>query len=479
MFLHQQSLDGLGCFSYVIGSCQTGECAVVDPQRDVACYLEIAAAQGFTITHVIETHVHADHVSGCCELAERTGAAISIHAAAEVCYPHVPLADGDRLVFGECVLEVLFTPGHTRDGICLLLSDTSRGDQPVCVLTGDTLLLGDVGRPDLVPGECAEAMAALLYDSLHTRLLTLPDELVVYPGHGAGSLCGRGLRAGCSTTIGEERRTNQALQATSREAFVAPVVSNQPQRPANFSCIKALNTRGAAPLGNEPLRSIAPLEAAWLLEHGHVLVDIRRLKEFAHGHVRGSVNLPLTQQFATRAGQLLAPGVPVVLLADDTPDRPHDDTPEVEEAAVALARVGYDQVVGFIDDGLCGWQAAGLPLVRAEFRQASPCDIARLLGDTATEQPVLIDVREPWEWQQGRLPGAIHIPLYQLERRANEVDPGRPVIAYCKGGTRSQSAALLLAQLGHRAVYNLSGGIDAWHAAGYPVVYCSENEMSL
>lgn len=469
MFFHQQVLDGLGCFSYMIGSHQTGECVVVDPRRDVGGYLEIAADAGLTITHVIETHLHADHVSGCCELAARTGAAIYVHAAAGARYPHVPLHDGDRLVLGECAFDVLHTPGHTRDSICLLVSAAGAAR---FVLTGDTLLIGDVGRPDLVPGHPAEAMAGMLYDSLHAKLLVLPDELVVYPGHGAGSLCGRGLRAGASTTIGAERRASEALQLPSRDAFVAQLARNQPARPANDGCIKALNTAGPPLIGRAArLRPIPALEAARLLERGHVLVDLRSPGEYSGGHVPGAVNLSIAQgQFVSRAGQLLTPGAPIILLSDDTPDRPRGDVPDVERAAQALARVGYDQVVGFVDDGLCAWQAAGLPIARVPLWHASPGDVMRLLAEQRAEPPLLVDVREPSEWAEGHLPDAVHVPLSQLGSRAHELDPSRPVIVYCKSGVRSERAALLLGQLGHRPVYNLAGGITAWRAAGYPTI---------
>lgn len=460
MFFYQMALDGLGCFSYMIGSRKTGACAVVDPQRDVDCYLKIAAAEGLTITHVIETHVHADHVSGCCELAARTGATIYIHAAAGVSYPHVPLHDGSRLVIGECVLDVLHTPGHTRDSICLLVSDRGSGPFPQCVLTGDTLLLGDVGRPDLVPGESAEAMAGLLYDSLHAKLLTLPDELPVFPGHGAGSLCGRGLRRGSSSTIGAERRSNEALQAPSREVFVARVLQNQPQRPANYTCIKGLNAQGAPALSRERPRALAPQEAMRLIEQGHVLVDLRDPAEYARGHARGALNIPVGQ-LASRAGQLPQPDMPLLLMGEE---------PDVGRAVLALARIGYDRVAGFVEGGIAAWRAAGLPTARLGLRNVVPHTIARLLGEGCSGGLLLLDVREPWEWMQGHLPGAMHIPLGDLERRAGEVDPTRPVVVYCKGGVRSQQAAMFLAQRGHEAVYNLAGGLEAWRAAGLPIV---------
>jgi hydroxyacylglutathione hydrolase len=470
MFFHQTSLEGLGCFSYMIGSHQTHECAVVDPQRDIAAYLEIAAHNGLTITYVIETHVHADHVSGCQELAAATGATICIHQNAGVCYPHLALNDGDRLMLGECQIDVLFTPGHTLDSICLVVTDTSCGERPAFVLTGDTLFVGDVGRPDLVAGLVPTDMAALLYASLHDKLMILPDGLRLYPGHGAGSLCGRNVQAGRCTTIGRERASNTALQARSCEEFVDSVALNLPQQPANFHRIKELNTHGAPSLGARGPRPIEPIEALNLLGQGYVLVDIRSLMDFSRAHVRGAVSLPLADsQFCGRAGQLLTPGTAIVLFDDDIPDTLRDDTTNLEQAATALARVGYDCVAGYVAGGLSAWQQSNLPLVSIPLRQATSHDVAALLADERAGKPQLIDVREPWEWEQDHLAGAIHIPLHQLERRAHEVEQCRPVIAYCRGGTRSQTAASILAQLGYSVVYNMVGGIESWRRAGYPV----------
>jgi glyoxylase-like metal-dependent hydrolase (beta-lactamase superfamily II)/rhodanese-related sulfurtransferase len=470
MFFFQKSLEGLGCFSYMIGSCQTGECAVVDPQRDIADYLEIAAEHGLKITHLIETHVHADHVSGSQELAAQTGATIYIHENAGACYPHQPLNDGDRLTLGECRIDVLFTPGHTLDSICLLVTDMACGDQPAFVLAGDTLFIGDVGRPDLVPGMAATAMAALLYDSLHGKLMALPDDLPVYPGHGAGSLCGRSMQAGRWSTIGRERHANHALQAPSRDEFIRRVALDLPQQPANSCRIKELNRHGAALLSGCGPRPLDPNQVLSLLGQDHILVDIRSLVDFNWGHARGAINIPLdSSEFCRQAGQLLPPGAAVVLIDDDTPDTLRDDIPNVEKASRALACVGYDRVVGFLDDGMCAWQRASLPTVSITLQQASPDDVASLMADECCDKPQIIDVREPWEWEQGHLPEALHIPLNQLDQRAHEVDQCRPVIAYCRAGTRSLKAASLLAQLGHRAVYNLAGGIESWRQAGYPV----------
>ena len=470
MFFHQKLLEGLGCFSYMIGSHQTGECAVVDPQRDIADYLEIAADNHLKITHLIETHVHADHVSGSQELAAQTGATIYIHENAGACFPHQPLKDGARLVLGECQLDVLFTPGHTLDSICLLVTDMARGDYPEFVLAGDTLFVGDVGRPDLAPGMTATDMAALLYASLHDKLMTLPDDLPVYPGHGAGSLCGRTMQAGRSSTIGRERQSNQALQATSHDEFIQCVTRDLPQQPANYRRIKELNIHGAPLLSACGPQPLEPARVVRLIGQDHIVVDIRSVRDFSWGHVRGAVNIPLaSSQFCGQAGQLLPPGAAIILIDDDTPDTLYDDMPNVERAANMLACVGYDRVAGYLDGGLCAWHQANLPIMSSVLCEASPRDAASLLADDRPSRPQLIDVREPWEWEQGHLPEALHIPLGQLERRAHEVDPCRPVIAYCRGGTRSLTAASILAQLGHGVVYNLAGGIESWRRAGYPV----------
>ena len=342
--------------------------------------------------------------------------------------------------------------------------------KPKFVLAGDTLFIGDVGRPDLVPGLAATNMAALLYASLHDKLMTLPNDLRVYPGHGAGSLCGRSMQAGRYTTIGQEQESNLAIQARSCDQFIEDVTQNLPQQPANFGRIKQLNTHGAPVLNGCSPRPIDPTEVLNLLGQDHVLVDIRSLMDFSRGHVRSAVSIPLaTNTFCGQAGQLLAPGAALILMDDDIPDTLRDDTSNVEKAAKALASVGYDQVVGYVEGGMSAWSRAHLPVVSIALRQASPHDVAGLLADDSAGKPQLVDVREPWEWDQGHLPDAVHIPLYQLERRTHEVDQCRPVIAYCRAGTRSQTAASILAQLGHRVVYNLAGGIESWRQAGYPV----------
>ena len=470
MFFYQTMVEGLGCYSYMIGSQQTGECVVVDPQRDVERYLEIAHANRLTITRVIETHVHADHVSGCRALAAYTGAAICLHERAGVRYPHTALCDGDTLTLGECCITVLFTPGHTPDSICLHVQDCTPGAEAVFVLTGDTLMVGDVGRPDLVQAQAAGDMAARLYHSLHEQLLCLPDDTRLYPGHGAGSLCARNLRAGNFTTIGQERCSNPALQAPTLEAFVEAVATNLPQQPANFRYIKSLNTQGTAQIECGGPRPLAPSQAARLLSQGHVLVDTRSLVDFSMAHMGGAVNLPLDDaQFASRAGYLLTPGAAVVLICDDTPDALERQCDRAKRAAECLARVGYDRVAGYIEGGVQACQRAGLPLATVALRQANPCEIAMLIYDEQSSGAQLVDVRELWEWNQGHLPGAIHIPLAQLEQRAHEIERGRAVVAYCRGGTRSQIAAAILAQMGHRQIYNMVGGIESWRKAGYPV----------
>ena len=352
MYFEQFYLGCLAHASYMLGS--EGEAAVVDPQRDVEIYLNAADQQGLKIRHIFETHLHADFVSGHVELAKRTGAKIYIGAQAGATFPHEALHDGSEVRFGKLRIKALETPGHTPEGICLVVTDEEKSQEPWAVLTGDTLFIGDVGRPDLSKTHTPQQLAGMMYDSLHNKLLKLRDDVLVYPAHGAGSLCGRNMRAERSSTIGTERLTNYALQIKSREEFIRQLTENLPSRPEYFLQDAQINRAGAPALSE--LRDLPPISAAELnelLQQGVFVLDVRPNADFAAAHIPGSVNIALSGQFASWAGAIMGLSARPVLVAD---------TPEQHsEARLRLARVGIEDPRGFLQGGIAAWKQAGLP----------------------------------------------------------------------------------------------------------------------
>jgi glyoxylase-like metal-dependent hydrolase (beta-lactamase superfamily II)/rhodanese-related sulfurtransferase len=460
MYIEQFFVDGLGCASYLIGCEGKGIAAVVDPDRDVQKYIDAARTRGMSITHIIETHLHADHVSGNTDLAARTGADIYLHEAAGAEFPHRPIKDGDTLQLGAVKIHVRHTPGHTPESVTLLISDTTRAETPWMALTGDLLFVGDIGRPDLVGVEAARGLAGHLYDSLFHNLLKESDHLMLYPGHGAGSLCGRSIGAVRSTTLGFEKQFNPALEARNKEDFVEYMTSNLPEQPGNHRRIKAANRQGPRPLGEITPRPLPLMQALPYFRQGAALLDTRPKANYVEKHVPGSVNLPIDDdQFSNRVGFVLPAGAPIILLADQEED--------YRKAVLALARVGYEDVIGYLEDGLSGWEAMGLPVTSGDVEDVQAKALSTLLQDDAP--PVVLDVREPWEYESGHLPGAVLIPLGQLSQRFSELDPERPVAVICQSGSRSQSAAMLLAQKGFGKIYNVMGGMNAWERHGLPV----------
>lgn len=460
MYFKQFYLGCLAHASYLVGS--KGEAAVVDPRRDVDEYIEEAERHGLKIKYVVETHLHADFVSGHKELAERTGAEVVFGAKAEATVPHRAVEEGDELSVGDVTLRVIETPGHTPEGISLLVADASANGEPPKVLTGDTLFVGDVGRPDLAGarGYTTEAMAAMLYDSLHEKLLKLPDETEVYPAHGAGSMCGRNISKETSTTIGEQRRFNYALRPMPREDFVKLMTADLPERPAYFERDAELNRAGAAPLAElQRPAALAPAEVARLAQSGeHVILDVRAADSFGGAHVSGSLNIGLGGQFASWAGSLITLGTPLLIVADS------DE--QIDEAVTRLARVGHERVVGYLDGGMRAWLDAGL-----ETSSVTQISVAQL-RDMLDARPDLqvLDVRRPGEYDSGHAPRAASAPLGPrlAEDTAARLDPVRPVAVICAGGYRSSAATSLLAPRGFQ-LFNVTGGTAAWTGAGYPV----------
>jgi len=437
----------LGCLahaSYIVDD--DGEAAVIDPQRDVDLYIDLARERGLTIRWVIETHLHADFVSGHLELARRTGATICMGAGSGAAFDHRVLHDGDELSLGRNLLRTLATPGHTEEGVCILAVEAGK---PLAVFTGDTLFIGDVGRPDLSPTHTPQQLAGILYDSLHTKLLTLPDDTIVYPAHGAGSLCGRQMSEDASSTIGRERRTNYALLARSREQFVELLTGDLPPRPTYFNDEVALNRSGATPLEDlPPVPALTPDEVATLQAEGAIILDTRSTTDFAAAHIPGSINVALSGQFASWAARVLGVGARVVIVAED------DDA--IQESRVRLARVGLEDVAGALSGSIFAWINAGKPVQAVD--QINAVDLKDWDG-------TILDVREASERSAGAIPGSLSIPLPDLRSRLSELDPVSPILVHCKGGYRSSCAASILQSAGFPAVVNLTGGYDAWQLA--------------
>ncbi len=458
MYFQQFYLGCLAHASYLLGS--DGVAAVVDPQRDVEIYLEEAQQQGLRIEHIIETHLHADFVSGHRELAARTGARIYLGQKAGARIAHVPVKDGEAIRFGRCELRFLETPGHSYDSICILVTDLERSADPWGVLTGDTLFIGEVGRPDLSPNYTAEELASMLYDSLHQKLLKLRDAVEVFPAHGAGSLCGRNISPERQSTIGKERAFNYALRPMSREDFIHLMVGDLPERPEYFFRDKEINQAGAPALAElPPLAVLEPAEVARRQAAGAIVLDTRPAARFGAGHVPGSLHLSLCGQYASWAGTLIGIGPPVILVTDDAKS--------VEDSRVRLARVGIENVVGYLGGGILAWERAGLPL--AEVPQISVLQLYEQLCDQPASVQV-VDVRRPPEWSAGHIEQARLKPLHKLSEDLDDLDRQRPVVVHCQGGYRSSAASSLLKAAGFQQVMNVIGGFDAWKTHGLPCV---------
>ncbi len=455
MYFEQFYLGCLAHASYMLGS--QGEAVVVDPQRDVDLYLKAAEEHGLNIRHIFETHLHADFVSGHKELAARTGAKIYFGAQAGATFSHVAVHDGFELRFGKAQIKVLETPGHTLESICLVVTDDEQPIKPWAVLTGDTLFIGDVGRPDLSRTHPPEQLAGMLYDSLHNKLLKLPDAVLVYPAHGAGSLCGRNMRAERSSTIGTERLTNDALKIQTREEFVRQLTSNLPARPEYFLQDAEINRGGAPALSDLPqLKAISPAELKAILEEGGMALDIRPGDQFAAGHVPGSINIPLSGQFASWAGTILGLSSRPVLIAD-TPE-------QLSEARLRLARVGIETERGYLEDGIAGWKRAGLDL--STLREVS---VQELQQQLSANQMHVLDVRREAEWMAGHVDGAAWWPLDRFRISPPEVDLNVPLAVHCQSGYRSMIACSLLQRAGFKNVVNVCGGFGAWQGAKLPI----------
>jgi hydroxyacylglutathione hydrolase len=447
----QYYLDCLSHASYLVGDEFSGRAVVVDPQRDISSYLADAADTGLAIERIIETHFHADFLSGHLELAAATGASICYGPGAVAEFPIEQLADGQVLDLGQVRLEVLATPGHTPESISLVVYAHGGGDVPYGVLTGDTLFIGDVGRPDLMAsaGVTADALARQLYRSLHTRLLALPDDTRVFPAHGAGSACGRNLSTETSSTMGEQRRTNYALAEMTEEEFVGVVTEGQPTAPLYFPYSASRNRQARRLLDEAASPGLAIDEVLARQAEGAVVLDTREPAEYAAGHLARSLNVGLGGRFAEYAGDVLRPEDSVLLVAEEG----HE-----QEAKVRLARIGFDNVVGHLEAPVLVF--VDHPELAVQSSRLTAVELRARLGKS--EDILVLDVRSPGEVAEGSIPGALNLALPRLVSRVDDVDRGRPVVTFCASGYRSSIAASLLSAAGHPDVSDLLGGYEAW-----------------
>ncbi|MBF0663522.1 MULTISPECIES: MBL fold metallo-hydrolase [unclassified Rhodococcus (in: high G+C Gram-positive bacteria)] len=451
MILEQYYIECLSHASYLIGDESTGRAIVVDPRRDIGDYLDDAAKHNLTIEGVINTHFHADFVSGHLELVDATGAWIGFGEAAETDYPIRRLRDGEQLSLGEVHLEILSTPGHTWESISVVVRE--RPDAaPSAVLTGDSLFIGDVGRPDLVnlgDGSTSD-LARAMFRTVHEKLLTLPDEVTVMPAHGAGSSCGKNLSTELTSTIGEQRVSNPSVQPMSEDDFVALITEGQPAAPSYFSADAAMNKRIHPLLAQDhTIPMLTPAQVRTELTAGTRVLDARSVDDFAAGHLRGSVNVGFDGRFAETGGMVAEVGERIVLITYPG---------EEQEAAVRLARIGSDNAIGYlaVADGM--FPAELTELVRTAPRTSVEELDTLLAAGTVT----LVDIRNPGERELGTIPGAVPIPLAQLRTRLGQVPTGKPIVVHCAGGWRSSVAASLLRAHGFDNVSDLTGGYNAW-----------------
>ena len=454
MIVQQFFTKGLAHSSYLLGGTKT--CAIVDPRRDVQIYLDAARSLDMKITHILETHLHADFISGHLDLAEMTGAKIYAPKSAECKFDHVPVAEGDDFDIEDMNLDVLETPGHTPEHISYVVTDDSRGSDPVSVFCGDTLFVGDVGRPDLFPGKAKE-LASKLYDSLHSKLLKLPDFCEVYPAHGAGSLCGRAMGAKRTSTIGYERKYNGALQISDREEFIESLTTDMPGAPDHFSRCSAINGDGPKMVRELPvLVGLEPKDFYERSQHEKtVVLDTRSYDSFGGQHVPGSYHVDLGGNFATFCGWLLPQDVDILMVS-------YDKVKSLE-AVDWLRRVGLDNVIGCLDGSMFNWSKVGLPTSHVE--QLNMKELHEM--STGEYGMVFLDVRSPSEYEGPHIEGTINIPLPDLRTRYGELDSEASTVLICSTGHRSSTGTSILKQHGFREVFNVGGGMMGYSAAGY------------
>lgn len=459
MYFKQIAVDGLGCLSYCIGCPKAKAMAVVDPKRDIDEYLRISAEEGMAITHVINTHVHADHVSGDQELAAATGADIYIHKDSPVEYVHKGLKEGDVIELGAARMEILETPGHTPHAVSILVSDLARSPEIEMVLTGDLLFVGDIGRPDLAGDEVLEQQVKNLYNSLYVKLAEYPDHVEVYPAHGQGSLCGKGMSAKLASTLGYERRANPMLQFSSFEAFKEDVTSGFPLRPKSFTHIISTNKKGAPLLDACPMdKALTPKQFEEEMQRGAVVLDVRDGAAFGGFHIPGSINIGFEKQLANWVGMVVDPDVDLLLVTVDRED--------YERMQTELHRIGYDRILGYLSGGVTAWLMSGRPV--DQLTQISPQNLKERMGHNNLR---VVDVRTADEWKGGHIEGAQHFPLSKLlDGETPDISEAQDVVVHCGSGYRSNIAAGLMKQRGFTNISSMAGGTFSWSNAGLPLV---------
>jgi glyoxylase-like metal-dependent hydrolase (beta-lactamase superfamily II)/rhodanese-related sulfurtransferase len=462
MEIHQFFLGCLSHTSYLITDARSATAAVVDPQRDIAQYLENAAKAGCTIKHVFLTHFHADFLAGHIELRDKVGAKIYLGRVAETEYPVTHVSDGDRVEFGDVRLQILETPGHTPEGISILVFDLAKNSSdPYAVLTGDTLFIGDVGRPDLLSsiGVTADALADMLYDSLRQKLMKLPDATLVYPAHGAGSLCGKNMSTATVSTIGEQKTFNYALQPMDRAEFKAIVTAEQTEAPRYFAEDAKLNrlehpTLDATLAGS--LRALSVDEVLQRTKQGTQLLDVRDAIDFEGAYLAGAINIGIQGKYATWCGTILDRNAPIIVIAD--PGRE-------EEAVIRLGRIGFDNVQGYLSGGMDSLKK--LPDLVRRIDRITAVALADLQKES--QETVVLDVRSEREWSAGHIQGSVNLPLNHLRERASELPSNQMIVVHCEGGYRSAIAASILAGTGRSKVMDLVGGFKAWTTSQLPI----------
>ena len=462
MNLKQYYLGCLSHASYLITDENTNTAVVVDPQRDVEQYIADAEAADCQIKYVFLTHFHADFLAGHIELRDKCGANIYLGQRAEAEFDVTKVKDGDRIEFGDVRLEILETPGHTPEGISILVYDLAKDkDKPLAVLTGDTLFIGDVGRPDLLAsiGVTADELSDMLYDSLTNKLVKLPDETLVYPAHGAGSMCGKNLSKETVSTIGEQKKFNYALQPMSRAEFKQIVTEEQPEAPGYFVHDAILNRQERPNLDetlSESLQALSLEEVFRLKNQGAQLLDVRDAIDFEGAHLAGSINIGIQGKYATWCGTVLNHDHPIVVVTD---------TGQEAEALMRLGRIGFDNVAGYLEGGMDALRDR--PDLVSKIDRITAVALSEQLA--SSDSPTIVDVRSEKEWAAGHIADSVNIPLNHLGDRVSEIASNHPVVVHCEGGYRSAIAASLLAKAGRPDVLDMVGGYKAWAASKLPV----------
>ena len=454
MFIQQFFVPGLAHSSYLLGGTET--CAIIDPRRDVGIYLDAAADIGMKITHILQTHLHADFVSGHLDLAEATGAVIIAPKTGNCEFTHQSVAEGDSFLIDDLEIQVLETPGHTPEHVTYVVIDHARGGEPAVIFCGDTLFVGDVGRPDLFPGMALD-LAAKLFGSLHDKLMALPPFCEVYPAHGAGSLCGRAMGAKRTSTLGYEKLYNSALAINDKQQFITSLTTDMPEAPDHFSRCSEINRRGPALVDALPApRPLPPRQFREIMAgNGMLVLDVRDYSAFGGQHLPGSYHIDIAGNFATFAGWVLPPKQNILLVTDQADD--------AAQAALLLRRVGLDQVVGYLEGGVFEWAKAGF--TTDHVPQLSAPELNRRV--TTCDGLVLVDVRAAGEYEAAHVAGALHIPAPMMRTRHAELDPNRDIAVVCSTGHRSSLAASILKQHGFTQVWNVAGGMTGFNAAGF------------